>query len=201
MPLGTEYSVGDAKKPLNKVSFYKRGVIMAPRISDEEKEVRREHLLEAALECFSAKGYYASTVDDIVRYSNLSKGSVYNYFKSKEEIFIHLLQKKRQEMMEELTTKLERIDSPLEKLKVWIREDIPYSLEKKKFMRVHVEFWLYSTDSPDVQHLLVERFDAMFGITKEIIEQGQTLGEFNKHIDAEEAAAMFWSLHDGIWLN
>ncbi|MBT2652888.1 MULTISPECIES: TetR/AcrR family transcriptional regulator [Oceanobacillus] len=174
---------------------------MAPRISEEEKEARREHLLEAALECFSAKGYYASTVDDIVRYSNLSKGSVYNYFKSKEEIFIHLLKKKRQEMVEDLTIKLAKINSPLEKLKFWIREDIPFSLEKKKFMRIHVEFWLYSTDSPEVQHILVERFDDMFGLTKEIIEQGQKTGEIKQDIDAEAAASMFWSLHDGIWLH
>src|SRR5690554_3285933 len=132
---------------------------MAPRISDEAKEERRITLLQAALECFSTKGYYASTVDDIVSYSKLSKGSVYNYFKSKEEIFINLLQQQREESLERLQTKLQEITSPLEKLKYWINSDIPYNLEKKKMMRVHIEFWLYSTDSPDVQHVLKDRFD------------------------------------------
>ncbi|GGP15016.1 TetR/AcrR family transcriptional regulator [Oceanobacillus neutriphilus] len=174
---------------------------MAPRISEEAKKARRDHLLEAALECFSSKGYYASTVDDIVRYANLSKGSVYNYFSSKEDIFIHLLEKKRTESMEHLKEKLDKIDSPTTKLQHWIHEDIPYSLEKKKFMRVHIEFWLYSADSPKLKEILSKRFDAMVDMTKAIIAEGKKRGEFRQDLDVEQATAMFWSLHDGIWLH
>ncbi|HLQ72466.1 MAG TPA: TetR/AcrR family transcriptional regulator [Bacillota bacterium] len=172
-----------------------------PRISDEAKEVRRITILQAALECFAEKGYYASTVDDIVDFANLSKGTVYNYFDSKEDIFIGILQHEQQKTNEKLQANLQTIKSPLEKLKYWINTDIPYSLKKKKLMRVHVEFWLYSTGSKDVQYILTERFDAIFNMVKEIIQEGQQLGEFNKDIDPERAAEMFWSLHDGIWLH
>lgn len=174
---------------------------MAPRISDEAKEERRVSILHAALECFSVKGYYASTVDDIVTYSKLSKGSVYNYFKSKEDIFIGILTHEQKKTQEKLKAALRAIDSPLEKLKYWINTDIPYNLSKKKLMRVHVEFWLYAADSPDVKHILTERFDTIFYMLKEIIEEGQKSGEFKETIDPEKASAMFWSLHDGIWLH
>ncbi|PAV30541.1 transcriptional regulator [Virgibacillus profundi] len=174
---------------------------MAPRISDEAKEERRLTLLDAALECFSVKGYYASTVDDIVSYSKLSKGSFYNYFESKEDIFINLLQLNKEETLQMLQTNLDKLNSPIEKLKYWINSDIPYDLKKKKMMRTHIEFWLYSTDSPDVQHILKDRFDVMFAMTKEIIAQGQQAGEFKQDIDPEKASAMFWALHDGIWLH
>lgn len=174
---------------------------MAPRISDEAKEERRITILHAALECFSTKGYYASTVDDIVRYAKLSKGSVYNYFSSKEDIFISILQHETKKSRESLEAKLKDIDSPLEKLTYWINADIPYNLNKKKLMRVHIEFWLYSTDSPDVQHILSDRFDVTFQMIQHIIVEGQSVGEFNREIDPEKASAMFWSLHDGIWLH
>lgn len=174
---------------------------MAPRISDEVKEERRVTIIEAALECFSEKGYYASRVDDIVKFAKLSKGSIYNYFSSKEEIFIGILQHEQAKSLEKLKAALYDIQSPLEKLKYWINTDIPYSSDKKKLMRVHVEFWLYSTGSPDVQHILTERFDAIFYMVKEIIQEGQRSGEFNKEIDPEQASEMFWSLHDGIWLH
>src|SRR5699024_947158 len=131
----------------------------------------------------------------------LSKGTVYNYFDSKEDIFIGILQHEQQKTNEKLQANLQTIKSPLEKLKYWINTDIPYSLKKKKLMRVHVEFWLYSTGSKDVQYMLTERFDAIFNMVKEIIQEGQQLGEFNKDIDPERAAEMFWSLHDGIWLH
>lgn len=172
-----------------------------PKISEEAKEERKAKILDAALECFSTKGYYASTVDDIVNYSKLSKGSVYNYFKSKEEIFLSLLQQRSEGNLKELTAGLARITSPIEKLRYWIRTDIPYNANKKKFMHVHIESWLYAADVPHVKEVLRESFDTLFQFTQDIIVQGQEAGEIKQDIDPNAAAAMFWSLHDGIWLH
>ncbi|WP_099156600.1 TetR/AcrR family transcriptional regulator [Virgibacillus ndiopensis] len=174
---------------------------MAPRISEEAKEEKRLALLDAALECFSQKGYYASSVDDIVRYSNLSKGSVYNYFNSKEDIFISLLQHQTKTSLERLNKVLSEIKSPLEKLKYWINLDIPFNIHKKKMMRVHIEFWMYSADSPDVKKVMTDRFDTVLKIVKDIIAEGKEAGEFRKDVDPEKAAGMFWALHDGLWLH
>ncbi|MCM3740518.1 TetR/AcrR family transcriptional regulator [Oceanobacillus luteolus] len=172
-----------------------------PKISDEAKEQRRDKILQAALECFSTKGYYASTVDDIVKSCGLSKGAVYNYFKGKEEIFLSLLEQRSETILHDLKERLAEISSPLEKLKYWIRTDIPYNLEKKKFMHVHIESWLYATDAPHVQKELKARFDTLYQLTEEIIKEGQRIGEINPEIDSDSATAMFWSLHDGIWLH
>lgn len=172
-----------------------------PKISDEAKQQRKKRILDAALECFSTKGYYASTVDDIVKFCGLSKGAVYNYFKSKEEIFLSLLEERNERVMEKLKEELAVISSPLEKLKHWIHSDIPYDAKKKKFMHVHIESWLYASDAPDVQRVLKERFDASFQLTEDIIRQGQEQGEIRPAIEPRAAAAMFWSLHDGIWLH
>ncbi|MUV36717.1 Fatty acid metabolism regulator protein [Lentibacillus sp. JNUCC-1] len=174
---------------------------MAPRISDEAKEERRVKILQAALECFSQKGYYASKVDDIVQYSNMSKGSIYNYFSGKEDIFISILQHETQKAHAVMDAKLKEISSPLEQLRYWIKSDIPYDPTKKKLMRVHIEFWLYSTDSPEVQHVLKDRFDFNFEKVKDIIIAGQKQGEIKADIDPEKAAATFWELHDGLWLH
>jgi AcrR family transcriptional regulator len=51
----------------------------------------RERILEAAVAVFSAKGYRAAAVDDIVRASDTSKGSFYHFFPSKEGIFLALV--------------------------------------------------------------------------------------------------------------
>ncbi len=53
-------------------------------------EVRRQQILDAALICFAEKGYHETTVDDIVRASSLSKGSIYWHFDTKESIFLGL---------------------------------------------------------------------------------------------------------------
>lgn len=51
---------------------------------------RRAQILAAALECFASKGYHAATMDDLVRASGLSKGSLYWHFASKQEVFLAL---------------------------------------------------------------------------------------------------------------
>ena len=61
----------------------------APKIRRREPpEARRAQILEAALRCFAEKGYHVATMDDLVRASGLSKGSLYWHFRSKEEVFL-----------------------------------------------------------------------------------------------------------------
>jgi AcrR family transcriptional regulator len=174
---------------------------MAPKISDEAKEEKRVALLNSALECFSKKGYYATSVDDVVTYSKLSKGSFYNYFKSKEEIFISLMQYQTEKSLQALKLKLKEIPSPTEKIKFIINLDIPLNLNKKKLMRVHLEFWMYSADNPEIKEVMVNRFNHIMDVTKNILQEGKDLGEFRADLDIENAASMFWGLHDGIWIH
>ena len=58
---------------------------------------RRETIIAAAEEVFNAKGYTAATVDEIAEKANISKGSVYNYFQSKQELFSQLFLQEVQE--------------------------------------------------------------------------------------------------------
>ena len=52
----------------------------------------RRRILESAARVFSEKGFYRSVVDDIVKASGTSKGAVYFYFESKEQIFLSLVE-------------------------------------------------------------------------------------------------------------
>ncbi|QOR65898.1 TetR/AcrR family transcriptional regulator [Cytobacillus suaedae] len=174
---------------------------MAPKISEEAKEEKRVALLNSALECFSKKGYYATSVDDVVTYSKLSKGSFYNYFKSKEEIFISLMQYQTEKSLKALTKKLNEISSPTEKIKYMINLDLPMNLNKKKLMRVHLEFWMYSADNPEIKEIMVNRFNHIIDNTKAILKEGKDKGEFREDLDIDNAASMFWGLHDGIWIH
>lgn len=54
---------------------------------DQTKILNRQQILEAAKNLFSDKGFEATNVRDIIHESNLSPGTFYNYFQSKEEIF------------------------------------------------------------------------------------------------------------------
>jgi AcrR family transcriptional regulator len=73
----------------------------------------RERLLESAKRLFSQRGYYATSVEDIVESAGLSKGAFYFYFKSKEELFKSLVEEIHLSIVKRLESFLER-DLPLE---------------------------------------------------------------------------------------
>jgi AcrR family transcriptional regulator len=73
----------------------------------------RERLLESAKRLFSQRGYYATSVEDIVEIAGFSKGTFYFYFKSKEELFKSLVEEMHLNIVKRLEGFLER-ELPLE---------------------------------------------------------------------------------------
>lgn len=57
-----------------------------------QREETRGKILESAAQVFASKGYHNAAVDDIVKASGTSKGAVYFYFESKEQIFLSLVE-------------------------------------------------------------------------------------------------------------
>ena len=61
-----------------------------PKISDERKTERREHILAVARRCFAGHGYEGATVVRLEQATGLSRGAIFNYFDSKEDLFLEL---------------------------------------------------------------------------------------------------------------
>lgn len=59
---------------------------MAPKVSEEHMEGRRQQILDAAVACFSRFGFHGATIDHICQEAHLSRGAIYHYYKSKEDI-------------------------------------------------------------------------------------------------------------------
>jgi AcrR family transcriptional regulator len=64
-----------------------------PKISEEHRTRRREEILEAARRCFARFGYEGATVARLERESGLSRGAIFNYFKSKDDLFVALVER------------------------------------------------------------------------------------------------------------
>ena len=59
---------------------------MAPKVSEEHMAERRNQILDAAVTTFSRNGFHQTTIEDIRVESGMSRGAIYHYFKSKEDI-------------------------------------------------------------------------------------------------------------------
>ena len=61
-----------------------------PKISDERRAERLEQILGGARRCFAENGYEGATVAKLEREIGLSRGAIFNYFPSKEDLFVEL---------------------------------------------------------------------------------------------------------------
>jgi len=75
---------------------------MAPRTSRQNEEIREEKtslIMDTALLHFANEGYYATTINHIAKHAGISKGLMYNYFDSKEELLKAIIHKSVAEVM------------------------------------------------------------------------------------------------------
>ena len=55
-----------------------------------KKQIKRERILEAAADLFSRKSYHEVMMEDVAKMISVAKGTVYNYFSSKEELYFSI---------------------------------------------------------------------------------------------------------------
>jgi len=58
---------------------------------EREKHARQQEILKAARELFASKGYHNTTLEEIAHHAEFGKGTIYNYFNSKEELFYGII--------------------------------------------------------------------------------------------------------------
>jgi AcrR family transcriptional regulator len=110
-------------------------VIMERKQEDDSRNKRR-HILDAAYTVFSKKGYNRATIDEIIKLADTGKGTVYNYFASKEQLF-YVLTKERSEPFEQsLRLVFNSSSDPLNKLKEMIRLFLQFYIENADLWRI-----------------------------------------------------------------
>ncbi|MBT2639301.1 MULTISPECIES: TetR/AcrR family transcriptional regulator [unclassified Bacillus (in: firmicutes)] len=177
---------------------------MTPIVSEEYKEKKRQEILQSAHVCFAEKGFEASTVDEIVARSGLSKGAIYNYFKSKDEIYLALMEGQTNNSGSKFAKAIAERETSLEKLNYLIEaylDNDPNEEKNRGHAIVHYEFRLYSTRNPKLKEMLTERYRNFFvSLLTGIIKDGQTAGEFKKNLDPATYADIFWAMVNGVTL-
>lgn len=80
-------------------------------------EATRGKILDAALDVFSHKGYHDTSVDDVVRESQTSKGAIYFHFANKQKLFLALVDKFADLLERRVTEAIEREDSNVARIR------------------------------------------------------------------------------------
>src|SRR5512146_571364 len=82
--------------------------------------VKRERILRAAIKIFSQKGFFNAKVSEIARAAGVADGTIYLYFKNKDDLLISLFEEKMGEIVNGIRAKVADGGGPLARLRIFI---------------------------------------------------------------------------------
>ena len=102
----------------------------------EDMRSKRQQILDAAYEVFSRKGYYCATVDEIIHLADTGKGTVYNYFTNKEQLFYTVAKERSEPYNRLMEQAAEGAGDPLAKIKQVILLQLQFLTQNADLWRV-----------------------------------------------------------------
>lgn len=163
-----------------------------PDVSEE----RTEQITEAATNVFVRQGFDKARMDDIAAEANLSKGTLYLYFKSKDAIIKHLLDKIFERELSDLQSLKDDPRPASEKLSIFIEKLITDMQNWSRLMPIMYEFLGRLFRQSIVQKAFKTYLRSYLDLIAPIIQQGIDTGEFKTN-NAEDVAITIGAIFEG----
>lgn len=167
----------------------------------QNKVTSREKLIEAGGKLFLEKGFDATSVQDICRHANVSKGAFYHYFETKQVLFMILMEQWSSEIMQSTLSQ-----SVSEGLTVGDQlVQMPFKFTSAfesvaKGFPILVDFWRQAMDDPDMWKMAVMPYRYFTQFFVRVIENGKKDGSIRPDIDNEVMARLLVAIAMGYLL-
>ncbi len=146
-----------------------------------KKDLKRQQIIQAAAEVFGTRSFQNAAISEIAQKASVAEGTLYQYFKNKEDLFFSIPAQKTEEFCEEFNLHLEGIYDGLNKIRklIWyylyfFKMNPAYARILMLEMRVSKSFIKSGT---------YDRIKAFTDRVLEIIEEGQAEGSIRSGVD------------------
>lgn len=160
---------------------------------------RRDDILRAAIDTFAARGFFNAQVADVARAAGVAAGTVYLYFRGKDDLLISIFERSMTEAIAEGRHTLERVTEPVERLREIARLHLG-RLGRDRSLAVVFQVELRQSTK------FMERFSSTklreyLGIIRDVIADGQARGVFRQNLNPTLAAKLFFGALDEMATN
>ena len=167
--------------------------------SRTERIDKRDALLRAAIDTFAARGFFNAQVADVARAAGVAAGTVYLYFRGKDDLLISIFERTMKEAIADGRQSLAALDDPIERLREIARLHLG-RLGRDKALAVVFQVELRQSTK------FMERFSATqlreyLGVIRTVIADGQARGVFQPAISPTLAAKLFFGALDEMATN
>ncbi|MCS6989890.1 MAG: TetR/AcrR family transcriptional regulator, partial [Chloroherpetonaceae bacterium] len=176
---------------------------MSPQRSrtEEAKEAKRQLLIRAAIEVFSQKGFHETKMQDIADYAAVGKGTLYEYFETKEDLFLAVYDSWIDEYEADMLRQSERPLDPVSKASALIDTTVEFYEKHANHAAILLEFWAHAIRSENPRFLnrireMKSRLAELGGkVAKDLIKL-----KLFVDVDVESFTKLELAMSDGVFL-
>ena len=168
---------------------------------NREKEIRKSAILKAARKLFFEKGFRSVTVESIAKKAELSKGAVYLYFKSKDEIYSQILLNDINKFHGKVIGLIDDGGRASEMLFRLSSVYVDFFLKDRELFRILITFMLHANHSnlpEDFQVHIIKSTNKTIDVIENIITCGIESGEFSPSVSARKIRNALWGFLNGV---
>lgn len=170
---------------------------MAPLIVD--KEAKKEEIFLAAASVFAEKGFSGTRMEDVAVRAKMGKGTIYEYFKSKDALFFGLYDYLLNEFHKKIYAVMAPDQTPSEALSAIVSATLRAFDEWHDYGFLLMDFWKEHRRGTFLQIEFSAVYDKSRDIISRLIDDGIGKGEFT-HVDSRAAASAIIGILDGVML-
>ncbi len=170
-----------------------------PKVVD--KQEKEKQILQAALTVFAQKGFAATKMIDIAKQAQIGKGTLYEYFKHKEDLFFKTFLFLFEHYDQKFQQKLAQLTNPTDKLCLIVQTYfVEFSQKNFEFMEILMDFWMASARQNQKQNFsLLQLYKDYRNLISQILQDGIKQKQFRPH-HTEHYASMLLAILDGLFL-
>ena len=167
----------------------------------KRKNIKKNQILDAALQVFVKKGYSETRMDDIVVGSGMSKGAIYHHYSSKRDLFLELIDYWEIYCFPNILDKKYKNKTASGILREIVKDVTKTFKEKKYVFLAELEIWSLANHDDEVRKKTKLLYTNLLKLFSDIITLGIKKGEF-KNINVNIAAlSIMTSLQGVIWFS
>ena len=145
------------------------------------RQEKRARIIDAAIEVFAEKGFRGARISDIAAEAGIAAGTIYLYFKNKDEVLLSIFEEKMEEVIAHLKTGLEGISNHRDRLRIFARTHFDLLQEHPSLAQVfQVEL---RQSHRFLREYRPEHLWAYLSVIDEIIRDGQAAGIWRGDLD------------------
>lgn len=165
---------------------------------EERREQTIRQLLHATKELLQDRGCHSITMKDIMEKSELSKGAIFHYVKSKDEIFAWVLQERLEETNKHFMNQVEQAPKTFDGPMQVVSSNLAALEDAQDVTNKVLMYLLGKEDDPAVAEVLKNYYERSVYLSKQWIVSGQQHGVILESVDPDKTAEMFVLLSLGL---